>query len=264
MTNRTSGLAYAQGLRPTMEDAHICVDSVKSTGVGLYAVMDGHGGIEVADFVAENLLNVLTNTESFIAEKYSEALVEAFIEVDKQLLSKHLKNKHGKSFIKCGCCTTAALVVGERLYIASAGDCRGILYDGTTMIPMSRDHKAGKSYEKERLAQTGGTLPPTCPSRAFGDFGLKPVTLPLPTHTKQYTADLVTCIPEVQEQTISTGFVIIACDGVFDKLSNQEAVDVVLKCKSNGQDAKQAAETLVNTALEKKTKDNVSVCIIYL
>lgn len=40
------------------EDAHICNPSLENNS-SLYAVFDGHGGIEVADFCAQNMEQVL-------------------------------------------------------------------------------------------------------------------------------------------------------------------------------------------------------------
>ena len=57
-------LSYAtssmQGWRHSMEDAHICnVELDKSNGAALFAVFDGHGGIEAAKYCERNFSPML-------------------------------------------------------------------------------------------------------------------------------------------------------------------------------------------------------------
>jgi len=55
-------------------------------------------------------------------------------------------------------------------------------------------------------------------------------------------------------------FLIIACDGLWDALSNQEAVDICLCAKS----AQEASVLLANAALRMGSSDNVSVLVVSL
>jgi protein phosphatase 1G len=44
-----------QGWRHSMEDAHICnINFDSNNGASLFAVFDGHGGVEVAIFCEKN------------------------------------------------------------------------------------------------------------------------------------------------------------------------------------------------------------------
>ena len=53
-------LSSMQDWRLSMEDAHICNDNLDGQGIGLFAIFDGHGGIEAAKFCerhfSQNLL----------------------------------------------------------------------------------------------------------------------------------------------------------------------------------------------------------------
>jgi len=53
-------------------------------------------------------------------------------------------------------------------------------------------------------------------------------------------------------------FLILACDGLWDVVSDEEAVDIVIKAK-NPEDA---AVKLRNRALHSNSKDNISVLVI--
>lgn len=73
-----------QGWRTNMEDAHLAeLDFV--SGKHIFGVFDGHGGKEVAIWVAANLVEILKSNKKFTEKKYEEALYRSFIEVDDQL-----------------------------------------------------------------------------------------------------------------------------------------------------------------------------------
>lgn len=58
------GFKYAcsnmQGWRLANEDTHICKTELDKSGISLFAVFDGHGGIEIAKFCERNFPRVLT------------------------------------------------------------------------------------------------------------------------------------------------------------------------------------------------------------
>jgi serine/threonine protein phosphatase PrpC len=58
---------------------------------------------------------------------------------------------------------------------------------------------------------------------------------------------------------------ILACDGVWDVLTDQEAADLIIArmLEKGGPDA-EAAEFLVNTAIERGSADNVTAIVAYL
>ena len=51
----------------------------------------------------------------------------------------------------------------------------------------------------------------------------------------------------------------LACDGVYDVLSDQDVVDVVVTCLSDG--AAHAARTLAQRAIDCGSADNVTVVV---
>lgn len=69
--------AYAiQGRRPKMEDRFVINDNINNTGVGIFAVFDGHGGEFAANFAKEkliyNLSNKIIQIKNLIAGKPAE------------------------------------------------------------------------------------------------------------------------------------------------------------------------------------------------
>ncbi len=59
-------------------------------------------------------------------------------------------------------------------------------------------------------------------------------------------------------------FVILACDGLFDVFTNQEAVNFVRRQLCIYGNISKVAEALVNKAIERGSQDNISVLICCL
>ena len=83
-------------------------------------------------------------------------------------------------------------------------------------------------------------------SRSFGDFEYHPS---------------LTATPEVHEFDRSDyNVLVMACDGVFDVLSNQEVINIALY----DEDPTEAAIKIRNYAFQKGSTDNLSVIVIRL
>merc|ERR1712032_1469883 len=74
--------------------------------------------------------------------------------------------------------------------------------------------------------------------------------------------------PDFYEVTLCSDdqFILLACDGLFDVMDNQTAVDYVLKClNGNKGDAAGAAKQLVEHAVHKlNSNDNVTASIVMI
>lgn len=76
-----------QGWRYNMEDAHI-TNPTSDPGIGLFAVFDGHGGIECAKFCEKKFEEVLKNQNEYkTGENYGKALENTFMGLDQMLLA---------------------------------------------------------------------------------------------------------------------------------------------------------------------------------
>lgn len=71
---------------------------------------------------------------------------------------------------------------------------------------------------------------------------------------------------------LQSQFIIIACDGVWDVIEDQEAVDMVREHLGAGvggapppnSRVKTAAQVLVDAALARGSSDNITVLVVYL
>lgn len=69
--------------------------------------------------------------------------------------------------------------------------------------------------------------------------------------------------PYLNEQILDekSEFLILGCDGVWDVLTDQEAVDFVNKCRREN---KNLSMELIQEALRKGSQDNISVIVVLL
>ncbi len=77
----------------------------------------------------------------------------------------------------------------------------------------------------------------------------------------------VTCFPDitVHERTEDDDVLLLACDGLWDVMSTSEAVDLVREIYASGEvSVKRMAEELLDIALDKGSKDNISATVVKL
>ena len=97
-------------------------------------------------------------------------------------------------------------------------------------------------------------------ARAFGDFRYKE-DRGLEAHQQ-----MVSVIPDVTvlERTKSDDFLILACDGVWDVMTNQEAISFVLAAMRLGASLSSSCALLLDECLRKSSQDNISAIIVGL
>jgi pyruvate dehydrogenase phosphatase len=198
---------------------------------------------------------------------------------------------------KVGSCVLLAMKKEDQLVVANLGDCRAVLATekpqevaaelGENTINhyatrLTREHNARAPLEALKLrtehpnedniirCKSGhacyvkGRLQLT---RALGDCYLKYADMNAPPDGTRgrhipapYTPPYLSHRPDVSHITLDKGdkFVILATDGLWDFLSDQEAVDVVSRCTGAGQerDPHAAAAMLVEAALQKAAEES--------
>ena len=90
-------------------------------------------------------------------------------------------------------------------------------------------------------------------TRSFGDHSLKKFVIARP-----YTT--------VTELDSTSTFMIVACDGLWDVLSDDEAADLVNKViAEKGMDEfDSSAEVLLKAAIDKGSTDNITIQVVLL
>eukprot|EP00803_Ostreobium_quekettii_P001918 evm.model.scf_2090.4 EVM.evm.TU.scf_2090.4 scf_2090:17865-24744(-) len=128
-----------------------------------------------------------------------------------------------------GCTAVVALLTNKRLIVANAGDSRCVASRKGLAIPMSKDHKPTDPAEDVRIRKAGGFVADGRVngslnlSRALGDMEYKK-SKHLPPKEQ-----MVSPYPDVRVLDLKRGddFCILACDGIWDVLTEQQAVEFV-------------------------------------
>ncbi|OEL17350.1 putative protein phosphatase 2C 74 [Dichanthelium oligosanthes] len=259
-------LASRAGPRHAMEDAYSVITSENGgdSEMAFYGVFDGHGGRAAVDFVSERLgNNVVSSVLAAVTEPSSAAeedavlaaIRAAYLATDSQLLEQGASG---------GACAATALVKGGDLYVAHLGDCRAVMSrDGGAAVALTADHTCAAEDERARIERGGGYVSRSgsgvwrvqgslAVSRSFGDAGLK---------------QWVVAEPAVTRVSLAAGceFLVIASDGLWDKVSNQEAVDVVSRSRRTAATSVgRSCVELVDMARFRGGRDDVTVMVVDL
>ncbi|RAL47937.1 hypothetical protein DM860_015724 [Cuscuta australis] len=243
------GYASCPGKRSSMEDFYETrIDGIDGEVIGLFGVFDGHGGARAAEYVKQNLFSNLIKHPNFISDTKS-AIADAYSHTDSEFLkSENSQNKDA------GSTASTAILVGDRLLVANVGDSRAVICRGGHAIAVSRDHKPDQKDERQRIEEAGGFVMwagtwrvggVLAVSRAFGDRLLK-----------QY----VVADPEIKEERVDSSleFLILASDGLWDVVTNEEAVSMVKPIK----EPEEGAKRLMQEAYERGSSDNITIVIV--
>lgn len=269
------GLATMQGWRTGMEDSHIALINPKGLpkGCSLFAVFDGHGGRLAADLAAERLtehLEAVMKTDIFPGdkaegadpEKIGKAMRDAFMNLDQNIRDTFEKS-YGSD--QSGCTAIVALVTPTHIIVANSGDSRSVMAKGGRTVEMSFDHKPINPGERTRIQNAGGLVRSNrvngdlAVSRALGDFSYK-ARADLPAEQQQVSAE-----PDIEVQQIDATeeFLVLACDGIWDVMSNDEICAYIRQLMDNGEsDLKLIAEEILDNCLRAGSRDNMSVVIV--
>ncbi|KAJ8618728.1 hypothetical protein MRB53_014914 [Persea americana] len=249
---RSFSLVSKKGGRKVMEDGYSVITDISGDSrQAFFGVFDGHGGRAAVDHVTNKLgNNILRAIEKIGKEedKLEQAIKAGYLTTDEEFLSQ------GQS---SGACVATVLLKDAELHVANAGDCRVVLSRSGTAIALTSDHRVVREDERLRIESKGGYVHcrngiwrvqgSLAVSRAMGDVHLK---------------EWVISEPETNKLPLTSDceFLIVASDGLWDKVTNQEAVDVVLRHKNSIESCKMLAEI----SSSRGNKDDITVMVVDL
>jgi len=260
------GSSSMQGWRISMEDAHTHILSLSDDKEAAYfAVYDGHGGSKIASYISRHLHKFILRRSEYKDSKYEKAIIHGFLECDEAMkYDESLKDEPS------GSTAITMLYRNNKLYVGNVGDSRAIACQSGIATPLSTDHKPSDVGEKSRIEKAGGFVEfnrvngNLALSRALGDFAFK--TKPDLAAEKQ----IISPEPEVvvHEVTEDLQFVVLACDGIWDVLSNQEVADFIIARLAQGLEPELICEELMTRCLASDSSmgglgcDNMTVILI--
>lgn len=272
------------GKRKENEDAEailLNLDSINKnfSNINFFGLFDGHGGNFVSLFLKKNLIKFFVNKKIEFPLK-NEQVIQIY-----EYINKELREKFAKETLHTG--STAIIVIefekkineknilkgdsinnttqitqNKYLNILNSGDSRCVICRDNIAIALTNDHKPNWPFEKRRIESLGGKIKfdgfdfrvgDLSVSRAFGDFDNK----------------FITSLPDMYKYKLNLHdkFIIIACDGLWDVMSNHDAVNFILdNCydkflKNRKNKTINIAEKLANFAISSGSTDNVSVIV---
>ena len=160
----------------------------------------------------------------------------------------------------------AAFVTPTHIIVANLGDSRAVLSSDKRVRFATADHKPTDIKERNRIMQAGGyvLMGRVCGnlavSRALGDYDYKDRPDLSQDMQKVGAGADVTIIDRVA----ADDYLVLACDGIWDVISNEQAVDFVTRYHSAGHSLTKVAHKLLDTCLKKGSTDNMSVLIVRL
>lgn len=256
------GVAEWVGRKRTHEDRAVgCVLSDGATFAGVY---DGHAGSKAAAYAASHL-------HTFVAARAGtlrQRLTSAFDRTERAILQTGITD---------GTTACVCVVEGTTFTTANVGDSRCVLGGGSRRRPRAvratTDHKPELVNETRRVQRAGGAVEvrgactrvvhPGCPlmlatSRTLGDAVCK------------RHPGLVSPHPDVVSRALTRTdrFAILATDGLWDVVSDEEAVACVNSVLGGCGDVvdadlcEEAAQRCIDKARKKCTMDNVLVLVL--
>lgn len=260
-----------RGWRRSNEDFHkhlVPIDQHPWKLWNYFAIFDGHNGSDAAKYASELLHTNLLEAFNEIIKKYSNEQIHSsqldnyqlnqiikhtFFQLDRQLANL-LNDQSGSVCI-------ATLIGPEHIYLINLGDSRAIIVsDEGQVLESTKDHKPSVGKERERICRAGGHVTQygddvprvenyLAVSRALGDYSIDKHFIPPSPDIIQYS----------KQSSIS--FIVLACDGVWDVMSNED-VALFIHQRLTNHSLTDIVQQLLDHCLQLQSTDNISIYII--
>lgn len=168
-----------------------------------------------------------------------------------------------------GSTACVALIRGNQVLVANAGDSRCVISRKGQAYNLSRDHKPELDAERERIIRAGGFIHAGRVNgslnlaRAIGDMEFKQNKF-LPVEKQVVTAN-----PDINtvELCDDDEFLVLACDGIWDCMSSQQLVDFVHEQMSTETKLSAVCERVLDRCLAPSTAggegcDNMTMILV--
>lgn len=277
------------GNKKTNQDAFISYGDFGDPTVSIFGVFDGHGacGHLVSAYCKREIPKALDKAtllqESNKAEPdlgvVGKLIHDAFVGVNTRL-----ESDKGIDSSLSGTTAVAGCILGRagcrRVVMGNAGDSRAIVAfeeDGKFKVKeLSDDQKPDRPDERARILEHGGRVEPLIdedgeqigPHRVW----LPNMMLPGLAMARSIGDDIAATVgvhatPEIMsyELTERDKFMVIASDGVWEFLSNEQVVEIVVSCEGDAEKA--AAEVCARSyrewRAEEEVVDDITAVVVY-
>lgn len=238
--------------------------------LAFFAVYDGHGGTGVANYLKDHLHEFILAQPEYREGDIPEAILKSFLAVDAELKS------YGNATELTGSTATCVLIKHGDLMVANLGDGRAVASVHNMAKALTQDHNTSNPRERERVTAMGGIIKDNrvggvlIPTRSFGDFLLKSEM------DKPPWKQVISPVPQIELFKLDTSwdFLVVASDGVWDAVTNTEALNFIRsKIEHKSRDKlvlSTICEELLDTCCKKTVEkfgknscDNMTVILIW-
>lgn len=236
--NSWISVSEMKGTRDEMEDA-VCIRSFVQKDVDIYCVFDGHGGKSTSAFCSIFMSDAFRINEAKCTRKFVYSTLKKLDSIIRK-----------RTF--CDGSTAACCVFnGKKVISSHIGDSRVLVISESGTVKFKTvDHKAVYRNEFERIRMEGSRIEN---NRTFGMIALG-----------RSLGDInipgISAEPEVHQYFVEDDdrWIVIACDGVFDVLSNEYIGQIASKANC----ANELACDIRNIAYANLSTDNITVIAI--
>jgi len=270
-----SSMSSVQGCRKRMEDQHLVASY---DDLEMYGVFDGHGGSDVVKFVARHLAEALL--PPFEArEKSGISMKELKTTVD--TVYRNLDREMFERRFDAGCCALVTIFDKKScdMWVINLGDSKALLFTKDCQQLLQTFEKTpADADEKERIvnaeAEVRGKVTQKTPngveringklavSRAFGDIEFKTPAKNSSHYTpRRGPVSVIPIFHHIKLNFNSTYYLLMACDGLWfdggitNQFTNEEVMNSIAHKHVD-------AKSLVEEAIDRGSKDNVTVMIV--
>jgi len=263
----SSGTFDILGRRTTMEDAWT---SSNKKNHAYYAVFDGHGGQVTSNYCKDHFFKLLEETNFYKTnskEEREKELAKCYERLDKEIIknAREINDTSGSTAVTIN-------IIGRDLIVGNLGDAEAVIgrkikdkdskekkYEP---VLLTKRHKPTDESEVNRIKQAGGhiifgrVMGQLAVSRAFGDQEFKE-------DKEEGQKDFVSAVPSISTYSLSEddSFIIIACDGLWDKLTYEQAVNIASEKKGSPEEI---AKRLVEASFNAGSMDNITCIFVVL
>lgn len=280
-------------------------DPTNGTFVGVY---DGHGGPEASRYITQNMFLNLKGIVSKHNGMSVDVIKKAFSTTEEGFLSE-VRNqwKRLPQLASAGSCCMIGIICSGMLYVANLGDSRAVLgrlesSDRTIVaVQMTTEHNASNDSVRDELRslhphdsqivvlkhnvwRVKGLIQI---SRSIGDaylkdsqFNQEPL-LPKFRLSQPFDKPILSANPSIVTHKLSPRdqFIIFASDGLWEQLSNQEAVNIVqehpragiarrllkhaLKVAAKKREMRYSDLKKIDRGIRRHFHDDISVIVIF-
>mmetsp|Transcript_2554 Transcript_2554/g.4912 ORF Transcript_2554/g.4912 Transcript_2554/m.4912 type:complete len:560 (-) Transcript_2554:1774-3453(-) len=168
---------------------------------------------------------------------------------------------------RSGSTGVVVLVTPTHVICANAGDSRAMLSRSGMALPLSFDHKPNNDVEVARVEKAGGFVRAgrvdgdLAVSRSFGDFAYK-------SHSYlDAKSQRVSVCPDIvvhPRDYANDEYIVLACDGVWDRLTNRDCAALVrtLISDEGESDPGLVCEEIIDHCLELDSRDNMTCAVV--